>query len=279
VTLKALLFPRDTFPKLRLEALVLRSAVDAIPVPLKETVAGELEMSLITETLPDKVPAVFGEKTTLNVAFFPASMVSGSAIPETVTPAAVELACVTVRFDPPSFDTVTDCEALSPTATEPNLIASGATDIVAAVGVGAGCWTDEVLGAPAIPVHPDMERMAKNRATRAAAGIDFLPAEFAGVARSPAPLKLSFVVEFFIEAIVGFGNQAGLLAQGTFKVQGTKPAPGARVRREAAGRLRAKRYGPPNSIHFDVAPIYGTIAETSAEYALSTPVESTEVTT
>ena len=108
VTLKALLFPRDTFPKLKLEVLVVRSAVAAIPVPLKDTVLGELEMSLMTETLPDKAPAAFGAKITLNVDCFPASIVNGSEIPVILTPAAVVLACLTVRFDPPPFVIVTD---------------------------------------------------------------------------------------------------------------------------------------------------------------------------
>lgn len=106
--LKALLVPTATFPKFKLGALVVRRAVAAIPVPLKDTVLGELERSLVTETLPDKAPGVFGEKTTSNVDCFPAPITRGSEIPFTVTPAAVALACVTVTFDPPLFDMVTD---------------------------------------------------------------------------------------------------------------------------------------------------------------------------
>ncbi len=49
-----------------------------------------------------------GEKTILNVDCFPGPIVRGSEIPAIVTPAAVVLACVTVRFDPPPFDIVTD---------------------------------------------------------------------------------------------------------------------------------------------------------------------------
>jgi hypothetical protein len=108
VTVKALLFPRATVPKLKLEVLVVRSDVAAIPVPLKETVLGELEMSPMTDTLPDKDPAVLGEKTTLNVDCIPAPITRGSEMPVIVTPAAVVLACETVRFDPPPFDIVTD---------------------------------------------------------------------------------------------------------------------------------------------------------------------------
>lgn len=108
MTLNTLLFPIATFPKLKLDVLVVRSAVAAVPIPLKETVLGELETSLMTDTLPDKAPAAFGEKTTLNVDCFPAPIVRGSEIPVIVTPAAVVLACVTVRFDPPPFVIVTD---------------------------------------------------------------------------------------------------------------------------------------------------------------------------
>jgi len=108
VTLKVLLFPTPMFPKLRLEVLVVRSAVAAIPVPLKETMLGELERSLITAISPDKAPADFGEKTTSNVDCFPAPIIRGSEIPVIFTPAAEVLACVTVRFDAPPLDIVTD---------------------------------------------------------------------------------------------------------------------------------------------------------------------------
>ena len=108
VTLNVLLFPTETFPKFKLDELEVRNAEAAIPIPLKETVLGELEMSLMTETLPDKAPAALGEKTTLNVDCFPGPITRGSEIPVMVTPAAVVLACVTVRFDPPPFDIVTD---------------------------------------------------------------------------------------------------------------------------------------------------------------------------
>lgn len=108
VTLNALLFPTVTFPKFKLEALAVRSDVAAIPVPLRETVLGELERSLVTEITPETAPAALGEKTTSNVDCFPAPIVRGSEIPVIVTPAAGVFAWVTVRFDPPVFDIVTD---------------------------------------------------------------------------------------------------------------------------------------------------------------------------
>ena len=108
MTLNVLLFPTAMFPKLKLEALVVRRVVAAIAVPLRETMLGEPERSLITEISPDKAPTAFGEKTTSKVDCFPAPIIRGSEIPVMFTPAAVVLACVTTRFDPPPFDIVTD---------------------------------------------------------------------------------------------------------------------------------------------------------------------------
>jgi len=62
VTDNAPLFPIATFPKLNVDVLSVRSALAAIPIPLKETVLGELDRSLVTEISLDKPPAVFGEK-------------------------------------------------------------------------------------------------------------------------------------------------------------------------------------------------------------------------
>ena len=107
-TLRALLFPTAMFPKFKLGALDVRRAVAAIPTPLKDTVLCELERSLMTETLPERAPGVFGEKTMSNVDCFPGPITRGSEIPVTASPAVVALACVTVRSEPPLFDMVTD---------------------------------------------------------------------------------------------------------------------------------------------------------------------------
>ena len=166
VTLNVLLLPRATFPKLKLDVFVVRNAAAAIPVPLKVTMLGELEMSVMTETLPDNAPATFGVKTTLNVDCFPGAIVRGREMPVILTPAAFVLAFVIVRSDPPLFDIVTDCEAVSPKANEPNLIEAGSTENVAAPG--APCWLDPTLDALVSPMHPELGRIRKSRRTRAA---------------------------------------------------------------------------------------------------------------
>ena len=80
-TPRTLLPPMDTFPKLKLEAPLLRSVVAATPVPLMDTLLGELAASLTTDTVPETAPAAFGENTTLNVDCFPAPITMGKDIP------------------------------------------------------------------------------------------------------------------------------------------------------------------------------------------------------
>ena len=108
VTLNCLLFPTATFPKFKLGLLVARNAVADIPIPLKETVLAKLESALETETLPDKMPGVLGEKTRLKLDWLPATIVKGREIPEILIPVALVLTCVIVRFAPPLFAIVTD---------------------------------------------------------------------------------------------------------------------------------------------------------------------------
>jgi hypothetical protein len=242
MTLNALPFPTSTLPKLKADALVVSSAVAAVPVPLKETVLGELEMSLMTEILPDTAPATFGEKATLNVDCFPAAIVRGSEMPEIVIPATAVPACVTVRFDPPLFDIVTDCDAVPPMLNEPNLIDAGTTEIVAAPDVF--CWLDAGLCAPVSPMQPELDRIAKSRRTRAATGIAFMPAERIIVAHFRAQLNHSFIVNSFMTTILVCRKRKGLLSRSTHNGQGSKPTLGAQVRREAAGRIDVALRGP-----------------------------------
>jgi len=87
-----------------------------------------------------------------------------------------------------------------PTATEPKLTDAGAMEIVAAPGVVGEL--DAVLGVPAIPVQPEMDRIPKSRRARAPTGIAFIAIERARAAYLPAPPKFSYMIKFFITAIV-----------------------------------------------------------------------------
>ena len=207
VTLNALLFPMVMVPKLKLLVLVVSSAVAAIPTPLKETVLGVLEASLTTETLPDRAPAVLGVKMTLNVACLPAAMVRGNETPVIVTPAAVDAAELIVALEVPLLVMVTDCEAVSPRLTEPNLIDDGATETVA-LPVELDVL-DEALDAPVRPMQPEVVRIAKNKSNRVAIEIAFVPAERAFSARFAEFLNESYVLEVLIEGHSGGGHHEG----------------------------------------------------------------------
>jgi hypothetical protein len=208
VTLNTLLFPMVMVPKLRLLVLVVSRAVAAIPTPVSETVLGVLEASLATDTLPDKAPAVLGVKMTLKVACLPASIVRGSEMPVIVTPAAVDAAEVIVAPEVPLLVMVTDCEAVAPRLTEPNLIDDGATETVPlAAGLAV---LDEALGAPVRPVQPEVVRIAKDKSNRVATEIAFVPAERAFSARFAEFLNESYVLEVLIE-----GHSGGRQLKGT----------------------------------------------------------------
>ena len=164
-----------------------------------------------------------------------------------------------------------------PTATEPKLTDAGAMEIVAAPGVVGEL--DAVLGVPAIPVQPEMDRIPKSRRTRAPTGIAFIPIKRGRIAYLPAPTKFSFRIKLFITAIVVCGTWRDYCPNGQLKDRGGDLHLRTQVRREAADRAPTTLRGPPNRNRPDPVPIYGTVAETSGEFALSTPPESTEVTT
>ena len=100
--------PIDTLPKLKLAAPLLSSEVEAMPVALTATLAGEFAASLVMDTSPVTAAADFGENTILSVDWLPGPITRGKGIPVIVNPPADVLACVTVRFDPPVLDMVTD---------------------------------------------------------------------------------------------------------------------------------------------------------------------------
>jgi hypothetical protein len=107
-TPRTLLAPTDTVPKFKLVALLFRREVAATPVPLMETVPGEVAASLTMDTVPGAAPRAFGENTTLNVDCFPAPITRGREIPVIVNPFTAVVTCVTLRLDPPALVIVTD---------------------------------------------------------------------------------------------------------------------------------------------------------------------------
>jgi hypothetical protein len=164
---KTLLFPRATFPKVKLDKLTFKRKVSETPVPLMATVVGELEALLVKETLPEAAPAAVGENDKLIVDCLPAPIVIGSDKPVIVNPGAAILSCATIRFDPPVFDTVIDWETVVPTGTDPKLIDGGDTEMAAGVTGGFCCGWPDGFVAPEIPTQPEIDNVARTRRHRA----------------------------------------------------------------------------------------------------------------
>jgi hypothetical protein len=130
-TLSVLLLPIATFPKIKLEELTFKSDVAATPDPLTATVPGELVALLMTETVPETLPVTAGENLISNVICWVGPIDIGREMPLTVNPGTATLACEMAKFDPPVLDTVTDCETVLPTATDPKLTDGGDIEMAA----------------------------------------------------------------------------------------------------------------------------------------------------
>ena len=80
---------------------------------------------LVMEMLPVALPLDVGVKVALNVAFWPALIVSGVVIPLRLNPVPETLAAETVTLAVPEFVSVMVCDPLLPTATFPKLTLVG----------------------------------------------------------------------------------------------------------------------------------------------------------
>jgi hypothetical protein len=119
---------------------------DAVPVPFSATVAVEFEALLTTDKLPLTVPAVVGVNFTENEALLPAATVSGRVCPLTVKPAAGFTAVIVTDAVPAV--TVSVCEALLPTDTEPKLSEPGLTVSVPAAVPATVMLRDDLYAVP-----------------------------------------------------------------------------------------------------------------------------------
>ena len=103
VTLKVLLLPVGTLPKLKLVGLVASDPVAANPDPLNEIANGELELLLTRETDPLTLEVEVGEKATLKVVLPPAAIATGIARPLMLKPAPDTFAWEIVTLAVPVF--------------------------------------------------------------------------------------------------------------------------------------------------------------------------------
>ena len=83
------------------------------PVPESARLKSGLAPSEVILTLPLAAPLVFGEKSTVNDALWPAFNVNGKVSPLRLNPVPLAVAAEMVRLDPPEFvrDPVSDFEA------------------------------------------------------------------------------------------------------------------------------------------------------------------------
>jgi len=77
--------PTTTFPKFQSVGFkTMEAAVAAVPVPVRDKLAGELGAVLTTDALPLALPVAVGAKFTVNEVVAPAANVSGRVIPATL---------------------------------------------------------------------------------------------------------------------------------------------------------------------------------------------------
>lgn len=120
---RELVEPNATLPKLRLDGESISWA--ASPPALSETVSGEFDALLVTEMLPELLPAPGGVNFALKLVFAPGASVMGRARLLMLKPGPVTLAPETFTALWPVLLSVITCVALDPGATVPKETRAG----------------------------------------------------------------------------------------------------------------------------------------------------------
>jgi hypothetical protein len=197
------LYPATT-ETLGFQVSATEGAPDCAPVPEREIVAGEFVASLVTVTLPEMSPVPDGANVTFRVAICPGVKIRPDETPLTVYPAPEMVTFEIVTLELPPLVKITGSTLLLPILTleKLRLVLLALRMSVAAPGGGVPCWLAAVLGALVTPVQPEIDRIAKSKTARVAAGTAFWPGECVGAALFQAPLNPSLIVKLFILAIV-----------------------------------------------------------------------------
>lgn len=117
--------PVFTFPKPRFVLLNVSTCVDATPVPLMATTAGEFGALLTIVKLPLAVPADAGANWALMLVDCPEPRVIGSDKVPVLKPLPAALTCVTDKVPVPLLLNWIACVAGDPTVTSPKLALEG----------------------------------------------------------------------------------------------------------------------------------------------------------
>ena len=125
VTLKVLLLPSCTLPKLKLVGPTPSNCVEPSPVPLNEMASGELGPLLTRETEPLTLEVDVGENATLRVVLPPAAIVAGTVSPLMLNPVPDTFAWEIATLAVPLFFRLIVCVLVLPMATLPKLTLAG----------------------------------------------------------------------------------------------------------------------------------------------------------
>ena len=98
------------------------------PVPESATTSGEFVALLTTVRLPARLPAEAGANAILKEVDWPATRLSGSAIPLVLNPVPLALTCEMETLEFPVLEIVTLCVALVPVVKLPKLSDAGAAE-------------------------------------------------------------------------------------------------------------------------------------------------------
>ena len=129
VTVCAVLVPVVRLPKLSDVGFGDSCKADATPDPLRGILKAGFVALFVSVRLPERVPAEFGVKPTLNDAEPPGATESGKINPGKLNPAGLKDAWVTLRVPEPGFCTVIVCVLVTPTLTFPKAMLEGTTVI------------------------------------------------------------------------------------------------------------------------------------------------------
>ena len=128
VTFCVLLAPTVTLPKFRAVGFAESCRLEATPVPLRPIAVGDVGALLTNDKEPVTLPEAEGVKATGIVPEPPAATVIGNARLPALKPVPVTFTALIDRLAPPAFNTVTDCFAVLPSVTFPNVKLPGVTE-------------------------------------------------------------------------------------------------------------------------------------------------------
>jgi hypothetical protein len=107
--------PSATLPKLKLDGVAVSTLVAATPTPARGMRSQPAAARVVSDTVPDSVPADLGAKCTVNEVLLPLASANGVAMPVIVKPLPETECAEIVTLVAPVLVTVALCVPLDPT--------------------------------------------------------------------------------------------------------------------------------------------------------------------